>query len=110
MTSISAEKSVSQDLIKNLSEQRSEFFKSKQFPGESIIEWYSRIKFHSEFCEFGDDCEIILLQNFIAGIYSDEISDALCQQNHGLTLSKALEIALSFEKTVTPSIKKLRIC
>lgn len=109
MISVSAQNNFTENFERNLTRHRSKFYNSKQFPGECISDWFSRLKFLSASCHFGKNCDLILLQNFIAGIYSEEIFDELCARNSNLTLSKALQIATNLETTIFPAHKKLKV-
>lgn len=79
--------------------ERVSFYATKQEKNESINEWYARIKRLSLNCKFGNRFDDILLDRFISGLKSSAILDRLCDEDVGLTLQKAVEIATNKESS-----------
>lgn len=84
--------------------ERANFYNAKQLPGENVTSWYGRIKTLSVNCKFGETLESILLDKFITGLRSGVIIDRLCEENEGLTLQQAVDIAVNKESAVVDGL------
>lgn len=71
------------------------FYSARQEKNESILSWLHRIRSLSADCKFGAKIDAILLDRFISGITTATILDRLCDENEGLTMQRAVEIATS---------------
>lgn len=81
--------------------ERAKFYSARQYPNESIPNWFARIKNLSVDCKFGDQFGAIMLDRFISGLRATAILDRLCEEDEDLTLQKAVEIATSKESSST---------
>ncbi|KAI5730820.1 hypothetical protein M8J77_000432 [Diaphorina citri] len=79
--------------------KRIEFYDLKQLPGESINQWYLRIKKLAMVCNFGNQLENVLKDKLVTGLQQGKILDELCENEKGLTLTlpDTLETALNKE-------------
>lgn len=80
---------------------RVKFYLAKQDTHETIAQWFARIKNLSISCQFGDNTDSVLLDRFISGLRASAILDRLCEENDGLTLQKAVEIATTKESSAS---------
>lgn len=81
--------------------ERVTFYNAKQTSGESIANWFARIKKLSVDCKFGDRFDEILLDRFISGLRSPPILDRLCEEDEDkLTIQQAVEIAVTKESAI----------
>lgn len=81
--------------------ERYNFYNSKQMGGESVANWFARIKKLSIDCKFGDRFDGILLDRFISGLKPSPILDRLCEEDdEKLTLQSAVEIAITKESSL----------
>lgn len=81
--------------------ERVTFYNAKQMNGESIANWFARIKKLSIDCKFGDRFDEILLDRFISGLRSPPILDRLCEEDEEkLTIQNAVEIAVTKESAI----------
>lgn len=77
--------------------ERTTFYNARQEQEETVTMWYGRLKKLSVDCRFGENLEAILLDKFVTGLRSGMIMDRLCEENEGLTLEMALELAVNKE-------------
>lgn len=77
--------------------ERVAFYSANQGKYESVKEWHTRIRRQSTNCKFEDRLDDILLDRFISGLKSVAILNRLCEEKEGLTLQKAVEIAMDKE-------------
>ncbi|KAI5725262.1 hypothetical protein M8J77_013115 [Diaphorina citri] len=77
--------------------KRIEFYDLKQLPGESINQWYLRIKKLAMVCNFGNQLENVLKDKLVTGLQQGKILDELCEKGLTLTLPDTLETALNKE-------------
>uniref|UniRef100_A0A182QJV4 Retrotransposon gag domain-containing protein n=1 Tax=Anopheles farauti TaxID=69004 RepID=A0A182QJV4_9DIPT len=77
--------------------ERTTFYNARQEEGETVTVWYGRLKKLSVDCRFGENLEAVLLDKFVTGLRSGMIMDRLCEENEGLTLELALELAVNKE-------------
>lgn len=81
--------------------ERYAFYNSKQMPGESIANWFARIKKLSIDCKFGERFDAILLDRFLSGLRPSPIFDRLCEEDEDkLTVQSAYEIAINKEISI----------
>lgn len=86
--------------------ERVKFYTARQYPNETISLWFARIKKLSVDCKFGDQFETVLLDRFISGLRPTPVLDRLCEEDSGLTLQQAVDIALNKESAVPASTEE----
>lgn len=79
--------------IVNIFDERIQFYKLYQFNGETVKEWFSRLKSKIINCKFGKELEFVLKEKFITGLRPGEILYRFFEENENLELEKAFEIA-----------------
>lgn len=95
------------ELVKILKEQfvrktvtykeRRRFYEATQNSGETIREYYNKIKSLAVNCDFGAELSNVLRDKFICGVKLGPVFDRLCDEKSDLTLDKCLEIAFARE-------------
>lgn len=83
--------------------ERVAFYTAKQEVIDSIAVWFARLKKLSVGCQFGEHHDDVLLDRFISGIRLSAVLDRLCEEDHTLTLAKAVEIATAKESSGGPA-------
>lgn len=84
--------------------ERYTFYNAKQMAGESIANWFARIKKLSIDCKFGERFDAILLDRFLSGLRPSPIFDRLCEEDEDkLTVQLAYEIAINKESSIKDS-------
>uniref|UniRef100_A0A2M3Z0N2 Putative vitellogenin-2 n=1 Tax=Anopheles braziliensis TaxID=58242 RepID=A0A2M3Z0N2_9DIPT len=79
---------------------RSRFYRAEQRRcGESVKQWYARLKALSVECQFEEQqLESLLLDRFVIGLAPGPVQNRLCEEVPGsLTLERAVDIAASVE-------------
>lgn len=85
--------------------QRSLFYSARQYQGEPIRNWFSRLTNISEHCKFGEQLKAIMLDRFISGIQDSIVLSRLYEESEELDLSRAMEIAVKVENSTTAKEK-----
>lgn len=89
--------------------ERKKFHSSKKHDGETVAEWFARVKKLALNCKFGGHLEAFVLDQFIIGL-PNEIFERLCEEDEKLTLSEALRKALIMEtKRNTKTVTKVEV-
>lgn len=73
---------------------------TKQEIGESITDWFTRVKTLAINCEFGDHLDLSLEDKFICGLIKGPILDKVFELKIVDTLSQCYEVALQRKLTV----------
>lgn len=81
--------------------ERYKFYEAKQEIGESITDWFARIKQLALNCEFGDELDHPLKDKFICGMAKGPILDKMFELKITDTLTEYFQAALRRELTVT---------
>ncbi|XP_075150408.1 uncharacterized protein LOC142224514 [Haematobia irritans] len=76
--------------------ERKEFHLSVKSDGETVAEWYARVKRLALNCKFGDNLEAFVLNQFVVGL-PETIFEKLCDEDESLTLQNALKRAMIVE-------------
>uniref|UniRef100_A0A2M4BLJ0 Uncharacterized protein n=1 Tax=Anopheles marajoara TaxID=58244 RepID=A0A2M4BLJ0_9DIPT len=86
---------------------RSRFYRAEQrrCGGESVKQWYARLKALSVECQFEEQqLEPLLLDRFVIGLAPGPVQNRLCEELPGsLTLERAVDIAASVEAAQHPT-------
>lgn len=84
--------------------ERYSFYNARQMAGESIANWFARIKKLSIDCKFGERFDATLLDRFVSGLRPSPIFDRLCEEDEDkLTLQSAVDIAITKESSIKES-------
>lgn len=76
--------------------ERKKFHTSIREEGESVSEWYARIKKLALNCKFAEHLNIMILDHFIIGLPAP-IFERLCEEDESLTLEQARKKAMIME-------------
>ena len=85
-------------------EMRKRFNKLQQSNTESINEWYQRLKKAANGCNFGDQLEEMMKEQFVLGMRDGEILESLMKEDPRMSLQNIIKFALEKE---APVIDKL---
>lgn len=77
--------------------ERQKFYSASQTAGESIKEYYNKIKGLAVNCEFGSQLDEILKDKFICGLLKGSIFDKMCDIACDSDLNKCVESAMQKE-------------
>lgn len=83
--------------------ERKKFYELQQNNGESVNDWYTRVKKAAVNCEFGSDLESRLKDKFVTGMREGKVLDRVCEKSHKDSVSDILETALQKEATLVKS-------
>lgn len=83
--------------------ERKEFYVTTRRSDESVQDWLVRIRAIASNCRFGDRLDALLLDKFITG-QSGRGYDRLCEGDETITLKRATELSLKYDKK--PSAEK----
>lgn len=84
--------------------ERYNFYNARQLSGETIANWFARLKKLSVDCKFGDRFDGILLDRFVSGLKKGLILDRLCEEDEEkLTLQSAVDLAITKESSMKDS-------
>ncbi|KAL7296547.1 hypothetical protein TKK_0009980 [Trichogramma kaykai] len=81
--------------------ERKQFYEQQQRSGETITDWYSRVKKRAVHCEFGNDLETHIKDKFVTGMLDGKILDRVCEKSHTDALAAILETALQKEASLS---------
>lgn len=81
--------------------ERYKFYEAKQENGESITDWFSRVKQLALNCDFGDKLDHSLKDKFICGMVKGPILDKMFELKTTDTLTECFDAALRRELTMT---------
>lgn len=77
--------------------ERRKFYCVTQCDGESVAEFYAKLRSHAVSCNFGNSLSSILAHRFVCGISKNKIVDRLCEEDHDQSLEKLIELATRVE-------------
>lgn len=77
--------------------ERKEFFELKQTEGETVKNWYARIKKKAASCKFGALLNDYIKDKFVTGLLQGKILDRMCEESHTVTMEQVMNIALAKE-------------
>lgn len=77
--------------------QRKQFHNAAKISNESILDWYSRLSFLANECEFGCASAFFLLEKFIFGL-DDDFLDRLSIEMDTITLEQSIEVLKYYEE------------
>lgn len=80
--------------------ERFKFNEAKQETGESITDWFTRVKFLASNCEYGDHLDHSLKDKFICGLTKGPILDKMFEMKIADSLQQCYDAALLRELTV----------
>lgn len=83
--------------------ERRHFYELRQNRGETINQWYARIKKGAVQCEFGNELEGRLKDQFITGMREGKILDRIFDESSTVTLRDIFDIALKKEAAIAVS-------
>ncbi|KAK2575241.1 hypothetical protein KPH14_012756 [Odynerus spinipes] len=83
--------------------ERRKFYGLKQGNGETISQWFARIKSEASNCKFGAQLENIIRDKFIAGLKEGKILDRICEEDHTKSLPEIVEVAKKREASILQS-------
>uniref|UniRef100_A0A182IJI1 Retrotransposon gag domain-containing protein n=1 Tax=Anopheles atroparvus TaxID=41427 RepID=A0A182IJI1_ANOAO len=83
--------------------RRSKFYRAEQARGESVKDWYARLKALSVDCAFAEvQLEPLLLDRFVLGLAPGPVQDRLYEERpDNLTLERVVDLAAAKEATLT---------
>lgn len=81
--------------------ERYKFYEAKQEIGESITNWFARMKQLALNCEFGDKLDHSLKDKFICGMVKGPVLDKMFELKITDSLTECFEAALRRELTIT---------
>lgn len=84
--------------------ERKNFHTAQREDGESVSEWYARVKKLALNCKFGAHLDIMILDRFVIGL-PKEIFERLCEDDENIKLEQALKKAMIIETKLTTRIK-----
>lgn len=90
-------------LRKHYSPRISVYKELRQNRGETINQWYARIKKGAVQCEFGNELEGRLKDQFITGMREGKILDRIFDESSTVTLRDIFDIALKKEAAIAVS-------
>lgn len=99
-------KLLSKQLSLRMSE-RLKFYGTSQNVGESISEWYARIKSVAVHYEFGGSLEQVLKDKFVSGMTNRRVLDRLCEENVSKSLKHMVDLAITRDSTEKEEINLL---
>nr|XP_029732609.1 uncharacterized protein K02A2.6-like [Aedes albopictus] len=80
--------------------ERALFYRARQEPDESVLEWHVRLKRLSLNCEFGEHLDHALKDIFVTGLRPGPIFERLCEEDDAVSLEDLLKIASKREATL----------
>nr|XP_029732739.1 uncharacterized protein K02A2.6-like [Aedes albopictus] len=80
--------------------ERALFYRARQEPDESVLEWHVRLKRLSLNCEFGEHLDHALKDIFVTGLRPGPIFERLCEEDDAVPLEDLLKIASKREATL----------
>ncbi|KAJ8912466.1 hypothetical protein NQ315_014566 [Exocentrus adspersus] len=80
--------------------KRIEFYEARQKQGETINEWYARMKNLAVNCNFGNLLEPILKDKLVTGLTKGKILDRLCEEDEAKGIQELLELAVKREASM----------
>ncbi|XP_062704675.1 uncharacterized protein K02A2.6-like [Aedes albopictus] len=80
--------------------ERALFYRARQEPDESVLEWHVRLKRLSLNCEFGEHLGHALKDIFVTGLRPGPIFERLCEEDDAVSLEDLLKIASKREATL----------
>ena len=86
--------------------KRREFNSLHQFRSETVIEWFTRIKEVAAQCDYGEQLDNRIKDQFVNGMEEGKILDWVLKASYKISLQNFIEIALKREEELCP-IKKL---
>ena len=86
--------------------KRREFHSLQQFSSESITQWYTRVKEAADQCDFGEQSNDRIKDQFVNGMEEGAILDCVLGASYKTSLRKIIETALKKEEELRP-IEKL---
>ena len=86
--------------------ERRKFSRLQQLSDESVTRWHKRVSGCAVKCDFGNQLEVRIKDQFVAGLDEGKISDKVLNMSFKTPIAKILEIALKEEEKVN-EIKKL---
>ncbi|XP_062556822.1 uncharacterized protein K02A2.6-like [Armigeres subalbatus] len=80
--------------------ERTSFYRARQESGESVQEWYVRLKKLSLNCDFKEHLDHALKNIFVTGLQPGPIFERLCEEEDNVSLENLLKIAVKREATL----------
>ncbi|XP_062713439.1 uncharacterized protein LOC134290338 [Aedes albopictus] len=80
--------------------ERAVFYRARQESGETVQEWYVRLKKLSLNCEFGEHLDHALKDIFVTGLQPGPIFERLCEEEDFVPLENLLRVAAKKEATL----------
>ncbi|XP_075157627.1 uncharacterized protein LOC142230892 [Haematobia irritans] len=84
--------------------ERKKFHNAQMEEGETVSDWYARVKKMALNCKFGEHLNIMILATFVIGL-PKEIFERLCEEDENLKLDQALKKAMIIETKLTKRMK-----
>ena len=83
--------------------ERKKFYNLQQANGETVSQWYARVKKGAVYCEYGAELEGQPRNKFVTGMREGKTLDRIFEESHRTTLREILEIALKREAALQVS-------
>ena len=83
--------------------ERKKFHSSTKTDGETVADWYARVKKLALNCKFGTDLDSFILNQFIMSLPS-KIFERLCEEDEKLTLPDALKKAMIIKTKICEKV------
>lgn len=74
--------------------KRIEFFDLKQNPGESINNWFVRVKSAAMTCKFGNTLYDYVKNKFLSGLRKGPVLDKMCEEDISKSIKDLLKVAI----------------
>ena len=78
-------------------QRRKQFSNLKQFNTETISEWYKNLVIAANLCDFGDQLEERIKEQFVTGMRDGKISEVILKGSHKMATKDIVDIALKIE-------------
>jgi len=84
--------------------ERRKFYNVNQKDGETINDFYSRLRSSAINCNFGTSLTEILAHKFMAGLRNGKMLDRLCEEDGSADLKHLIELAMKVESSAKASL------
>ena len=86
--------------------KRKQFHSLQQFNSETVSQWYTRVNEYAAQCEFGEQLDERIKDQFLIGMQDRNVLDCVLNAGYKKSLKNIIEIALKKEEKLRP-IQKL---
>lgn len=84
--------------------ERIEFYSLRQTEGETIKDFFVKLKNKAIQCKFGSSLNEVLKDRLISGLRKGPILDKICEEDHTVELNQLVEVALKKEAALSQVI------